>query len=114
MGSYFAFRSILRNRVPRTRKDSRFRFTADILPRRLNASRLIGALPRGALDLHAPKDYGKTTGEWLNRLRKNEKVIRATWGEQVYVDYERYLDTCVRAFAAHWSGDVQMKLRRIE
>ncbi|MFT5459466.1 MAG: hypothetical protein ACI9K2_005977, partial [Myxococcota bacterium] len=26
---------------------------------------------------------------------------------------DRYLDTCVRGFAAHWSSDVQMKLRRV-
>lgn len=121
VGSYFAFQSILRNRVPRTRKDLEdLRFTADIIfPGGLNAriEELIMALSPHweLLDLHMRReDYGKTTGEWLNRLRKNEKVIRATWGEQVYVDYERYLDTCVRAFAAHWSGDVQMKLRRIE
>jgi cyclopropane-fatty-acyl-phospholipid synthase len=31
----------------------------------------------------------------------------------VYQDYERYLDTCVRAFKNHWSSDVQMKLRQI-
>jgi len=34
-------------------------------------------------------------------------------GDQVYDDYDRYLATCVRAFDKHWSGDVQMKLRRI-
>jgi cyclopropane-fatty-acyl-phospholipid synthase len=60
------------------------------------------------------EDYGKTTGEWLRRLRVHERKSSAsTWGDQVFVDYERYLDTCVRAFANHWSGDVQMKLRRI-
>jgi cyclopropane-fatty-acyl-phospholipid synthase len=29
----------------------------------------------------------------------------------VWVNYERYLATCVKAFANHWSSDVQMKLR---
>ncbi|MBC7174098.1 MAG: class I SAM-dependent methyltransferase, partial [Polyangiaceae bacterium] len=33
--------------------------------------------------------------------------------DQLFIDYDRYLDTCVRAFANHWSSDVQMKLRRI-
>jgi hypothetical protein len=26
------------------------------------------------------------------------KTIRAKWGDKVFVDYERYLDTCVMAF----------------
>ena len=59
------------------------------------------------------KDYGKTTGEWYRRLQLHEDTIRSTWGDRVYDDYDRYLSTCVKAFAAHWSGDVQMKLRRM-
>ncbi|MEZ4236467.1 MAG: class I SAM-dependent methyltransferase [Myxococcota bacterium] len=59
------------------------------------------------------RDYGKTTAEWLRRMRLHEQTIRSTWGDQLFDDYERYLDTCVRGFANHWSGDVQMKLRRI-
>jgi cyclopropane-fatty-acyl-phospholipid synthase len=59
-------------------------------------------------------DYGKTTGEWLRRMRMHEKDIRATWGDQVFDDYDRYLSTCVRGFANHWSSDVQMKLRHID
>ncbi|MBL9108273.1 MAG: class I SAM-dependent methyltransferase [Myxococcales bacterium] len=119
-GAYFAFQSILRNRVPRNRKDLEdLRFTADVIfPGGLNAriEELIMALnPHWELkELYMRReDYGKTTGEWLRRLRMNERKIRDTWGDQVFVDYERYLDTCVRAFANHWSGDVQMKLRRI-
>ena len=47
-------------------------------------------------------------------MRAHEKQIKDTWGEQLFVDYDRYLSTCVRAFAAHWSSDVQMKLRKID
>lgn len=119
-GAYFAFQSILRNRVPRNRKDLEdLRFTADVIfPGGLNAriEELIMALnPHWELkELYMRReDYGKTTGEWLRRLRVHERKIRDTWGDQAFVDYERYLDTCVRAFANHWSGDVQMKLRRI-
>ncbi|MBM4359927.1 MAG: class I SAM-dependent methyltransferase, partial [Deltaproteobacteria bacterium] len=53
----------------------------------------------------------KTTGEWLRRLRLHEAKIRATWGDTVFEDYDRYLSTCVRAFANEWSSDVQLKLR---
>ncbi|MBM4377376.1 MAG: class I SAM-dependent methyltransferase, partial [Deltaproteobacteria bacterium] len=55
--------------------------------------------------------YGKTTGEWLRRLRLHEAKIRETWGDKVFEDYDRYLSTCVRAFANEWSSDVQLKLR---
>jgi cyclopropane-fatty-acyl-phospholipid synthase len=30
----------------------------------------------------------------------------------VWTNYDRYLSTCVKAFANHWSSDVQMKLRK--
>ena len=59
------------------------------------------------------KDYGKTTGEWLRRMREHETYIRETWGDQLFDDYERYLDTTVRGFDALWSSDVQMKLVRL-
>ena len=55
--------------------------------------------------------YGRTTAVWLRRLRLHEGVIRDRWGATVFEDYERYLSTCVRAFANEWSSDVQMKLR---
>ena len=55
--------------------------------------------------------YGRTTAEWLRRLRLHEEVIRDRFGVRVFEDYDRYLSTCVRAFANEWSSDVQMKLR---
>lgn len=119
-GGIFSFQSILRNRVPRTKKDIEdLKFTADIIfPGGLNArlEELVMAVNPSfeIMELYTRRThYGKTTGEWLNRLRKNEKTIRDQWGDNVYVDYERYLDTCVRAFKNHWSSDVQMKLRHI-
>lgn len=119
-GGIFSFQSILRNRVPRTKKDIEdLKFTADIIfPGGLNArlEELVMAVNPSfeIMELYTRRThYGKTTGEWLHRLRKNEKTIRDKWGDNVYVDYERYLDTCVRAFKNHWSSDVQMKLRHI-
>jgi cyclopropane-fatty-acyl-phospholipid synthase len=119
-GGIFSFQSILRNRVPRTKKDIEdLKFTADIIfPGGLNArlEELVMAVNPSfeILEMKTRRvHYGKTTAEWLRRLQMNEKVIRSKWGDQVYVDYERYLDTCVRAFRAHWSSDVQMKLRHI-
>ncbi|MGE0792133.1 MAG: cyclopropane-fatty-acyl-phospholipid synthase family protein [Sandaracinaceae bacterium] len=118
-GAYFGFQAILRDRVPRTRKDLEdLRFTADVIfPGGLNPrlEELIVAIRPywECVEMRTQREsYGKTTGEWLRRMRMHEKTIRERWGDQLFDDYERYLDTCVRAFDAHWSSDVQMKLRR--
>jgi len=120
-GASFGFQAILRNRVPRNRKDLEdLAFTADVIfPGGLNPrlEELVTAVNPTweVLELRTQRtSYGKTTGEWLRRLRANEATIREQWGDKVFDDYERYLDTCVRAFDAHWSSDVQMKLRRID
>jgi cyclopropane-fatty-acyl-phospholipid synthase len=119
-GSCFGFQAILRNRVPRRRQDLKdLAFTADVIfPGGLNPriEELVCAVnPNWEIEeLHMRRqDYGRTTGEWLRRMRQHEKHIRATWGDQIFDDYDLYLSTCVKAFAKHWSGDVQMKLRRI-
>ncbi len=119
-GAYFGFQAILRNRVPRSRKDLEdLAFTADVIfPGGLNPrlEELVAAVnPHWEIvELKTRREhYGKTTGEWLRRLRMHEKTIRDKWGDQVFVDYDRYLSTCVKAFANHWSSDVQMKLRKI-
>ncbi len=119
-GASFGFQAILRNRVPRGRKDLEdLAFTADVIfPGGLNPriEELVVAInPKWEIEqlIMRRKDYRNTTAEWHRRLVANEAKIRETWGDQVYEDYDRYLGTCVRAFDNHWSGDVQMKLRRI-
>ncbi len=120
-GGYFGFQAILRNRVPRTRADiSDLKFTADVIfPGGLNPrleDLILAVNPSWEImELKTRRThYGKTTGEWLRRLHIHEKEIKSKWGEQVFKDYDRYLSTCVRAFANHWSSDVQMKLKKIE
>jgi cyclopropane-fatty-acyl-phospholipid synthase len=120
-GDCFGFQAILRNRIPRNREHLRdLQFTADVIfPGGLNPriEELVAAIsPRWELiELQMMReDYGKTTFEWRRRFRLHEAKIRATWGDQVYDDYERYLSACVRQFELHYSGDVQMKLRRID
>ncbi|MEQ1568712.1 MAG: class I SAM-dependent methyltransferase [Myxococcota bacterium] len=119
-GAAFGFQAILRNRIPRNRKDLEdLAFTADVIfPGGLNPriEELVQAIsPSWELEVLTMrrKDYLKTTAEWHRRLQLHERTIRSTWGDQVYDDYDRYLATCVRGFTNHWSGDVQMKLRRI-
>ena len=118
-GSLFACQAILSDRVPRTRSDLEdLAFTADIIfpgGRNPRLEELVMAL-RPTWEIEAlymrRVDYGRTTQAWLDRLLQNEATIRETWGDVVMDDYIRYLRTCVRAFDAEWSGDVQMKLRR--
>lgn len=120
-GACFGFQAILRNRVPRSRKDLEdLAFTADVIfPGGLNPrlEELVQAVNPywEVLDLRTQRtSYGKTTAEWLRRMKLHEAEIRETFGDQVFDDYDRYLSTCVRAFDRHWSSDVQMKLRKID
>ncbi|MBK7861284.1 MAG: class I SAM-dependent methyltransferase [Archangiaceae bacterium] len=117
-GACFGFQAILRDRVPRARKDLEdLKFTADVIfPGGLNPrlEELVAAAGQSweiQTLVTRREHYGKTTAEWLRRFRMHEKEIRAQWGETVWSNYERYLSTCVRAFDNHWSSDVQMKLK---
>ncbi len=119
-GACFGFQAILRHKVPRTVNDiADLKFTADVIfPGGLNPrlEELVQAAANSweILEVRTQREsYGKTTAEWLRRMRAHEDHIRQTWGDQVFDDYDRYLSTCVRAFERHWSSDVQMKLRKI-
>ncbi len=119
-GACFGFQAILSDRVPRKRQDVEdLAFTANVIfpgGRNPRLEELVMAVRPSweIVELRTQReDYGRTTGEWLRRMRLHEAHIRATWGDALYDDYERYLDTCVRGFANHWCSDVQMKLRRV-
>lgn len=119
-GSCFGFQAILRNRIPRSRKDLEdLAFTADVIfPGGLNPriEELVQAIsPAWEIEeMHMMrKDYMRTTQEWYDRFLAHEDVIRAKWGDRVFEDYDRYLGLCPKAFSKHWSGDVQFKLRKI-
>lgn len=121
-GACFGFQAILSDRVPRRRKDIEdLAFTADVIfpgGRNPRLEELVQAVrPKWEIrELRMQReDYCKTTAEWLRRMREHEDHIRATWGDQLFDDYERYLDTCVRGFDVEnmWCGDVQMKLVRV-
>lgn len=125
-GACFGFQAILRDRMPRARADLEdLKFTADVIfPGGLNPrlEELVAACGQSweVVQLNTRRlDYGKTTAEWLRRFRASkERIMASGWGakvmsngETVWNNYDRYLATCVRAFANHWSSDVQMKLR---
>ena len=81
-GARFGFQAILRDRVPRRRKDLEdLKFTADVMfPGGLNPrlEELVAACGQSweILSLVTRReDYGRTTAEWLRRLRANERQI---------------------------------------
>lgn len=120
-GAWFGLQTILRNRVPRIKKDLEdvYFCTHVIFPGGLNPrlEDIIQAVNPywEVMQVNTRREhYGRTTGEWLRRLRLNEKVIRAKWGDKVFDDYDRYLSTCVRAFDMHYSSLAQYELRRID
>jgi cyclopropane-fatty-acyl-phospholipid synthase len=130
-GAWFGLQTILRNRTPKTspwgalppgtRKDLEdvYFCTHTIFPGGLNPrlEDIIQAVNPywEVMQVNTRREhYGRTTGEWLRRLRLSEKTIRGKWGDKVFEDYDRYLSTCVRAFEAHYSSLAQYELRRID
>ena len=120
-GAWFGLQTILRNFVPRDRNDVRDLgwvtyeiFPGGIVPR---LEEIIAAVNPywEVVELKTRRlDYLKTTWHWRDRLRKNEAKIRATWGDKVYDDYERYLSTCVTGFEKHYQSLAQYSLKRID
>ena len=120
-GAYFALQTILRNFVPRDRKDVKDVgwvtyeiFPGGITPR---LEEIIAAVNPywEVLEVKTRRlDYMKTTWHWRDRLRKNEAKIRAQWGDKVFDDYDRYLSTCVRGFEKHYQSLAQYSLKRVD
>lgn len=120
-GAQFGLQVILRNRTPRRGKDLEdiFWVTHNIFPGGLNPrmEEIIQAVNPyfEVMQVASRREhYQKTTGEWLRRLRLNEKTIVAKWGEKLFQDYDRYLATCVMSFDKHYGSLAQFELRRID
>jgi cyclopropane-fatty-acyl-phospholipid synthase len=120
-GSWFGLQTILRNKTPRRGKDLEdvFFVTKEIFPGGLNPRlediiQAVNPYWEVITVKQRRHDYGRTTGEWLRRLREHESTIREKWGDKVFVDYERYLDTCVRCFDKFYSSLAQYELRRLD
>lgn len=120
-GSYFGLQTILRNRVPRNRQDLKDLgfVTYKIFPGGLSLRLedvIMSVTPYWeVMEVKTRRvDYKKTCAEWLRRMHTHEDHIRATWGNEVFDDYDRYLSTCVRAFDKHYQSLAQYSLRRID
>jgi cyclopropane-fatty-acyl-phospholipid synthase len=120
-GTWFGLQHIVRNRVPRDKKDLEdvHWVTHEIFPGGLNPriEEVVQAVNPywEIVEMHSRRmDYRRTTFEWRRRLRDHEAEVRTKWGDKVFEDYDRYLSTCVKAFDKHYSSLAQYSLRRID
>ena len=120
-GAYFGLQTILRNVVPRNKKDledvghATYKiFPGGITPRLEDIVMAVNPYWE-IMEIKTRRvDYQKTCAHWLSRLRRHEATIREKWGDEVFTDYDRYLSTCVRAFEMHYQSLAQYSLRRID
>jgi cyclopropane-fatty-acyl-phospholipid synthase len=120
-GARFGLQTILRDRVPRDRDDLRdvAWVTTQIFPGGLSLRMedvVRAVTPWWEItEVRTRRDhYRRTCEEWRRRLRASEAEIRARWGDQLFDDYDRYLSTCVRAFARRYQSLAQWSLTRVD
>jgi cyclopropane-fatty-acyl-phospholipid synthase len=120
-GAWFGLQTILRNRVPRNKKDlediyfcTHVIFPGGLNPRLEDVIQAVNPYWEVVTVKQRRHDYQRTTAEWLRRMRMHESTIRTTWGDSVFDDYDRYLSTCVTAFDKFYSSLAQYELRRLD
>jgi cyclopropane-fatty-acyl-phospholipid synthase len=120
-GAHFALQTILRNRIPRNRKDlqdvghATYKiFPGGITPRLEDIIQAVNPYWEVKEIKTRRVDYQKTCEHWRSRMRRQEGLIRQKWGNEVYEDYDRYLSTCIRAFDLHYQSLAQYSLKRID
>ena len=119
-GAYFALQTILRNSVPRNRKDieDMAHITYTMFPGgfAVRLAEVMEAVNRywEVMEVRTRRlDYLRTCDQWLARLRAHEAEIRERYGDRVFEDYDRYLSACVMAFHKQYVSLAQYSLRRI-
>ena len=119
-GAYFALQTILRNSVPRNRKDieDMAHITYTMFPGgfAVRLGEVMESVSRywEVMEVRTRRlDYLRTCDQWLTRLRVHEAQIRERHGDRVFEDYDRYLSACVVAFDKHYVSLAQYSLRRI-
>ena len=67
------------------------------------------------MELHTRREhYARTTAEWLRRLEHHRNAICHRFGDQVFLDYQRYLRACVMSFEEGYQSLAQFALRRLD
>lgn len=120
-GARWGLQAIIRDRVPRDRKDLEDVnwVTHNIFPggqtfRLEDLVRVTGNYWEIMEIRTRREDYRRTTTEWARRLEANEEEIRDRWGDRVFDDYQRYLWVSARAFERRYQSLAQVRLRRID
>jgi cyclopropane-fatty-acyl-phospholipid synthase len=120
-GAHFALQTILRNRMPRIRKDIQDIgwVTYQIFPGGISVRMedIVQSVNPywEIMEMKTRRvHYQRTCEKWLEGLRRHEGEIRQRFGSQVFDDYDRYLSTCVRGFQMHYQSLAQWSLRRID
>jgi len=120
-GAHFALQCILRDRAPRLGADIREVgwvtyeiFPGGIAPRMEDI--VVAVSPYWEiLEVRTRRqDYRRTCQHWRSRLRAHEQRVREQWGDRLYLDYDRYLTACIRAFGMHYQSMAQWSLSRID
>lgn len=120
-GTYFGLQAITRCGVPRNRQDlddmrhSTYTiFPGAVTPRVEDL--IVASIPYyEVVEMKARRPhYRETTWHWRERLRQHEKEIVQKWGKQVFVDYDRYLSTCIKSFEQNWQSLHQFSLKRLD
>lgn len=119
-GAYFALQTILRNSIPRNRKDieDMAHITYTMFPGgfAVRLAEVMESVSRywEVVEVKTRRlDYLRTCDQWLARLRRHEADVRARYGDRVFEDYDRYLSACVTAFDKHYVSLAQYSLRRV-
>ena len=118
-GSMFGLQSVIGGRLPRSKKAVKELAwgTYTIFPGAISPRiEVIAAAVNPyweIIELHTRREhYARTTEEWHKRLTAQEPLIRERWGDQIYQDYDRYLQACVTSFREGYQSLVQVILRR--
>lgn len=120
-GARFGLQTVTRERLPRVAADARelgwatrMIFPGSIAPRLEDL--VVAVAPYWEiLELRTGRDdYEKTSRVWLERLRANEAVIRARFGDERFEEYDRYLAACVQSFAKGYVSLCRFSLRRLD
>lgn len=119
-GAWFSLQSVIGARIPRGTALKEIAWTTThIFPGAISPrpeAIFAAASPYWeVMELHTRRDhYARTTAEWLLRLEKNKDTICQRFGEQVFIDYQRYLRACVMAFEDGYQSLAQFALRRLD
>lgn len=120
-GAWFGLQSVINLRFPRDRRDLRElgRGTHTIFPGaitpRLEA--IVAAVNPfwEVMEVRTRREhYEKTAAEWSRRLKASKTIIQERWGDELYREYETYLDGCVMVFNKGYQSLAQLLLRRID